>query len=146
MRESQIARYMTPCPHTIGRNQTLETAHRMMRENHVRHLPVVERGMVVGLVSQRDLYFIETLKGVDAKEVTVEDAMSDPPFVVDAEAPLERVAREMAKQKYGCAVVAEKGEVVGLFTTTDALSALAGVLSQRRRAPAPVRAAQRRRL
>jgi acetoin utilization protein AcuB len=100
---------------------------------------VLDRKMVVGVLSQRDLYFIEALPGVEEGEVSVEEAMTAAPYVVDPGASLERVAREMAKHKYGCAVVAEKGEVVGLFTTTDALSVLADLLVERRRAPTRAR-------
>jgi hypothetical protein len=46
---------------------------------------------------------------------------------------------EMAKHKYGCAVVMERGEVLGLFTTTDALQVLHDLLAERhpRREPLP---------
>jgi acetoin utilization protein AcuB len=130
-----ISRFMTICPHTIGASQTLAAAHRFMREHQIRHLPVLEGSELVGVVSQRDLYFIETLKGVDPELVTVEEAMSQAPFVIDPDASVARVVREMAKQKYGCAVVADKGEVIGVFTTTDALRVLDALLTERGRAP-----------
>jgi acetoin utilization protein AcuB len=50
-----VERFMTRSPLTIGQDQPLAAAHRMMREHRVRHLPVLDGGMLVGVVSQRDL-------------------------------------------------------------------------------------------
>ena len=61
-----IRRFMTLGPHSITSRQTLAEAHQTMRERGVRHLPVVDDGKLVGVVSQRDLYLLETLRGVDA--------------------------------------------------------------------------------
>lgn len=47
---------MTPNPRTIGPDDTPEDALELMREHSFRHLPVVDRGTVVGMVSIRDLY------------------------------------------------------------------------------------------
>jgi acetoin utilization protein AcuB len=63
----------------------------------------------------------------------VEEAMTAQPFTVPPDAALEDVARAMAEQKYGSAVVVDKGAVVGLFTTTDALRALSSMLRRPRR-------------
>jgi acetoin utilization protein AcuB len=128
-----VAGHMSASPHTIGKDQPLAVAHKMMRQYRIRHLPVLDRGIVVGVLSQRDLYFIESLGNVDPEEVSVEEAMSQPPYVVDSETPIEQVVREMAKHKYGCAVVADKAEVIGLFTTVDALVLLRNVLTKRSR-------------
>jgi acetoin utilization protein AcuB len=123
---------MTPCPITIGADQRVDFAHQLMREHAIRHLPVLKDGVLVGVVSQRDLYFVETLAGADPKQIAVEEAMSPDPFAVDGEASLERVAREMASRKLGCAVVMDGSDVVGLLTTTDALRALVSLLAGRR--------------
>ena len=132
MRRETIRRFMTVAPVVVKRTRTLADAHRIMRERNIRHLPVVDRGTLVGVVSQRDLYLVETLMGVDPTAETVVEAMSGEPFTVGPEAPLDAVAAEMAKHKYGSAVVVDRGAIVGLFTTTDALRALA-ILSRRGR-------------
>jgi acetoin utilization protein AcuB len=139
-----IRQHMTVCPHTIGAGQKLSVAHRLMRDYQIRHLPVLDQGQLVGILSQRDLYFIETLKGVDPDAVTVEEAMSAEPFTIDPEASVERVAREMAANKYGAAVVIDGTHVVGVFTTTDALKALSGMLANQRRRPAVAHRAARK--
>ena len=119
---------MTPQPVTIGRGQTLATAHELMRAHECRHLPVLEHGELVGVVTQRDLYFLETLAGVDLEEDLVDDAMSSDAYAVSPDARLDDVTLHMATHKYGCAVVIERGRVIGIFTTTDALGVLAGLV------------------
>jgi acetoin utilization protein AcuB len=128
MSRHTIQRFMTPAPHTISTHQTLAEAHQAMRERGVRHLPVVQEGKLVGVVSQRDLYLLETLRGVDVSRELVEEAMSGEPFVVGPDASLEEVAEAMADRRHGSAVVVEDATVVGIFTSTDALRALVALL------------------
>jgi acetoin utilization protein AcuB len=123
-----IQRFMTPAPHTISARHTLAEAHQAMRERGVRHLPVVVDGKLVGVVSQRDLYLLETLRGVEVGRELVEEAMSDEPFVVGPDAPLEEVAEAMDTSKHGSALVVEGDTLVGIFTSTDALRALVTLL------------------
>jgi len=132
MTEPTIARFMTRAPHTIGQEQTLAAAHRMMRAHSIRHLPVLDGGKLVGILSQRDLHFIETLKDVDPEQVSVREAMSQDVFAVEPQASLESVAADMAKRKYGCAVVIDNTHVAGVFTTVDALEALHALLEPQR--------------
>lgn len=112
---------MTPQPLTIGRHEPLITAHRLMNEHRVRHLPVLEHGELIGIVSQRDLYFLETIRGVDLESDSVEDAMTTDTYAVAPDAPISTVTKHMARHRYGCAVVLERGKVAGIFTVTDAL-------------------------
>jgi acetoin utilization protein AcuB len=124
-----IEQYMTPSPHSIGAEQTLERAHVMMREHVIRHLPVLHGGRLVGMLTDRDVHLLETLKDVDPHLVTVSDAMSTSVYAVAPDTPLRDVALEMAKHKYGSAVVMHGHKVVGIFTTVDACQALADQLS-----------------
>lgn len=123
-----VGALMTSQPFTIGRRESLETTHKLMREHRIRHLPVLERGELIGVVSQRDLYFVETLRGVDDVENDiVEDAMSTDTYAVAPEAAIGAVAKSMALHHYGCAVVIERGKVAGIFTVTDALRLIAAL-------------------
>lgn len=115
---------MTRMPHTIEPTATLEEAHRLMRKHRFHHLPVVRGGDLVGLVSLRDLLLIETLKDVDPKGVEVSETMSKDPYSVAPGAPIDKVAAKMAAEQIGSAVVVDGDEVVGIFTTHDALTAL----------------------
>ena len=126
-----VGRYMTVLPQFIAPDQKLIEAHKVMRSNRIRHLPVIDHGRLVGIVSMGDLHLMETLDPVDPEEDRVEDAMTADPYVVASDAPLEDVARTMAEHKYGSAIVLDRGEVKGIFTTIDALRALLDLLVHR---------------
>ena len=128
MSRHTVEQYMTASPVVIESDRSLSEAHEVLRMHGIRHLPVVQRGALVGILSQRDLYLVETLRGVDAATETVAQAMNREPYTTTRGAPLDEVAREMADHKYGSAVVVDGGTIIGLFTTVDALRALAALL------------------
>ncbi len=132
MGKHTIQEHMSPAPVVVPSDLTLAEAHRLMRERNIRHLPVVDAGALVGVVSQRDLYHLETLRGVDPGTEVVREAMAGDPYAVGPDAPLDVVAATMADRKYGSAVVVDRGAVIGLFTTVDALRALASIAVRRR--------------
>lgn len=124
-----IEEVMTRAPHTVGSEQPLSTAHRMMREHGIRHLPVLSGGKLVGVLSQRDLYFVESIAGVDTAIDVIADAMTADVFTVGPEQTLRDVVHTMTEHKYGSAVVVDHGKVVGIFTATDALDLLEDALA-----------------
>jgi acetoin utilization protein AcuB len=123
-----VSDYMTRHPFTIGRHASLAKAHVLMRENGIRHLPVVESNRVVGIVSDRDLHLLETIADFELTAVDVEEAMTANPYVVSPDTPVHEVVDSMSKHKYGCVVVVDHGKVEGIFTTIDALAVLANLL------------------
>ncbi|MCL2777011.1 MAG: CBS domain-containing protein [Polyangiaceae bacterium] len=127
----RIQKHMTTSPHSIGVNQTVAKAHAMMNEYKIRHLPVLEGGKLVGLLTDRDLRLVESFKDVDATKLKVEEAMSSVVFSVEPDAALDEVVGTMAERKYGSAVVMQNGKVVGIFTTVDVCRALAELLHSR---------------
>ncbi|MDF3071753.1 MAG: hypothetical protein K0R38_7354 [Polyangiaceae bacterium] len=126
-----IKKYMTTDVQTIGDEQPMSVAHRLMREQHIRHLPVLHQGKLVGIVTDRDLRLVETLSDVDPTQIAVSEAMTPEPYVVSPEAELDEVVSTMAAKKYGSAVISDNGKVVGIFTTVDACSAFAELLTTR---------------
>ena len=126
-----IQKYMTAAPHSIGSDQTIATASRMMNEHHIRHLPVLHGGRLLGILTDRDIKLIETFRDVDTAKVAVDEAMTEKPYSVSPESPLDEVVETMAANKYGSAVVMQNQKVVGIFTTVDACEALAALLRTR---------------
>jgi acetoin utilization protein AcuB len=125
-RPRQVGDHMTPAPVSIALEAALSTAAELMHEHGIRHLPVMDGAELAGVVSDRDLATIESLLPEEWQEICVAEAMTPAPYAVAARAPLWEVAKHMAHEKFGCAVVTgEHGEVVGMFTTTDALRVLA---------------------
>ncbi len=124
-----VRQYMTSSPETIAADLTLAQARDRMFQLQARHLPVVDNGELVGILSDRDLRLAEALDG-DLNAKQVRHAMTQMTFTCGPEAHLHAVAAEMAEHRYGSAVVVDPehpGHVLGLFTTTDALAALARI-------------------
>jgi acetoin utilization protein AcuB len=125
---AKIRQFMTTCPHTIESDAGLTEARLRMMELRARHLPVVDRGRLVGIVSARDIALCESLLAEPTDAATVREAMTANPFTCGPDAHLHAVAREMETRRIGSAVVVDPGhptKVMGVFTTTDALAALA---------------------
>ncbi len=127
-----IQNYMTAMPHTIGNEQTLKKAHAMMHEFKIRHLPVLKAGKLVGIITDRDLALVETLRDVDQDTVLVEDACTPDPYIVSPNAKLRDVCDEMVRHKYGSVLIVDNHKLVGIFTWVDALNAFSGLLSTKK--------------
>jgi CBS domain-containing protein len=121
---------------TISANERLSTVDDIMTLGRVRHIPVVQAGRLVGVVSQRDL-LRASLSALsqhrDAERraflsvVEIARVMSTPPIVVTPDATIEEAAEIMASKRIGCLPVLEDHELVGMVTETDILRWVAGV-------------------
>src|ERR1051325_540621 len=83
-----MSRYMTRQPWTVRKDAKMSQAHELMRAHRIRHLPVLEGGKLVGIVSDRDLHLIETLPDSGPDEVTVEEAMTEEGYAVGLDDPV----------------------------------------------------------
>lgn len=139
----QILAYMTPFPYSIDVDAPLSEAHAFLRQRQIRHLPVTERGQLVGVLTDRDIKLAlgPDLGSPPERELAVRDVFQPDSYVVDAGAALETVAATMAERHIGSALVTRDGQLVGIFTTTDACRALARVLRERQPDPGPVEVA-----
>ncbi len=127
----QVSKYMTVMPHTIGFDQPIEKALMMMKEYKIRHLPVLNSGSLVGIITERDIQLLMSFPDVDKKKCTVEDAYTPDPYQTKPEAHLDAVCEEMAAHKYGCALVVDNKKLVGIFTWVDALTAMSHLMATR---------------
>lgn len=123
-----ISRYMTRQPWTIEPGATLTAAHQLMRSHVIRHLPVMDSGKLVGIVTERDLHLIETLRDADPDQIKVDEAMTEHVYSVAPTDEVADVVERMADEKIGSAVVMADHRVEGIFTSIDALQVLATVL------------------
>ena len=124
----QVAQYMTTALHTIGLDQTLDKAIAIMSKYKIRHIPVLNGGSLVGIISDRDLKGVMTLKDVYPEKVTVAEALTENLFQVKSDDHLADVCSEMANKKYGSALVVDNKKLVGIFTWVDALRAMKELL------------------
>ena len=122
---------MTPFPYSIDIDAPVEQARAFMRREHIRHLPVVERGQLVGILSDRDikLYLGPDLGYPDVRQVRVRDVYVDTPYLVELNEPLSNVLFAMAERHIGSVLVTRNGRLAGLFTATDACRRFAEYLT-----------------
>jgi acetoin utilization protein AcuB len=128
-----ISKFMTTTPISVEAGATLAEAKKLMEKQGIRHLPVVSNGKLLGIITDRDLKFVESFPDVNPKSVAVEQTMTEEPYSVSPSTLLDEVAFTMAENRYGSAVVVDNGHVVGLFTTVDACRALSELLETRLR-------------
>lgn len=129
---------MTPFPHTIGAEASVEEALALFQKLGVHHLPVEEAGELVGILSSRDLerqvnpaLAPDERRSIRVGSLCVRDGL----LLCDADAPLDQVLLELAERKVGSALVTRRGDLVGIFTIHDACIGLARLL--RRLHPEP---------
>lgn len=126
---------MTTDVATIGRNDELTIGDDIMKMKRLRHLPVVEEGRLVGMLTQRDLFhaalstalnFGEKAQKEFLKTVVVKEVMTEEVLTIDPGADVKKAARLLIEHKIGCLPVVENGKLVGLVTETDLLRVIAG--------------------
>ncbi len=132
---------MTLHPLTIEPTASITEAHRYMKENSIRHLPIVRKdGALVGLVTRETLMeampssvttlsvweMNYALNKVKARDVMVRDVIT-----VEENVSIEKAARIMAENKIGCLLVMRNGSLVGIITDTDMLSTLMELMGAR---------------
>ena len=121
----RVRDWMSPDPITGSPTTTIAEGRRLLHAHGIRHLPVVEDGRLVGVVSDRDLREDPTaVPRDDAAERELEAVMSSPAHVVDVDAAIGDAARLMLSRRISALPVVDgDGAVVGLVTTTDCLLA-----------------------
>lgn len=127
----RVGSVMTKQVHTIRAGEPVQTAKEMMSKYGVRHLPVLEGGKLLGVVSDRDFNLVLEIKGAQLGNLAVQEVCSPNVYETHADSDLQKVATEMAEKKFGSAVVtdASSGAVEGILTTTDVCRVLAQVLA-----------------
>lgn len=122
---------MTTDLFTLAPSHDFVSADQIMRLRHVRHVPVVRDGQLVGLVTHRDLMRAQAqlfvaAAGVKHDEerlisVRVADFMTPRAKLVTATpaTPADDAARLMLSRKFGCVLIVEGDELVGILTEAD---------------------------
>ena len=110
---------MATALHVIAPSTALADAWHLMSEQHVRHLPVVDDGQPVGLVSDRDLR--RALGDGATDETPVSSVMAGEMLEIVAGSPLGEAAFLMTLSKVSALPVLDDGKLVGLLTLTDLL-------------------------
>jgi len=128
-----VGAVMTSFPYFVDADDTVAKVERLMDEREIRHLPVQERGRVVGIVSERDLHhFIKRSAPVEEKNnVRARDIMVADPYVVSFNTPLNEVVSEMAQRHIGSAIITRSGKLAGVLSANDVCRILGEYLESR---------------
>ena len=132
-KEGVVREIMMGSPVTLKPGDTLDLANDIISLGRIRHIPVVEDGKLVGLLSERDLIGAATRtifglkqksKSALLKSVLIKDVMKKKVVTV---MPIKNAAHLMREKKIGCVPVVSAGALVGLLTTTDILRYVEGL-------------------
>lgn len=126
-----ILAVMTPFPYSIDMDASLTQAMDMMQKHKIRHLPVMEQGSLVSVLTDRDIKMaLDPSLGLPPRwDLTVRNACVIDAYIVNTTAPLNRVLLEMAERHIGSALVVKDGRLAGIFTASDACRYLGDLLS-----------------
>jgi acetoin utilization protein AcuB len=119
-----VANRMNKNPVIVEPTETLAQAEAKMHSRNFRHLPIVQGRKLVGMLSDHD---IRPHQG-HLKDTRVTGAMTENPITITPEMAMEDAAEIMLKNKVGGLPVVDKGELVGIVTTTDMLEAFVEIL------------------
>jgi len=128
---------MTENPTTVSEDTTLRDALELMQDGSIRHLPVLREGLLVGMISDRDVQSLglrlvtdlESLERVDARlSATVGTVMSGNILSVSRIADLGEVIDLLVEEKIGALPVVDDGKLVGILSYVDVLRVLRDTL------------------
>lgn len=115
----KVASRMSPNPWTIGPRASVQEALGQMQQHGVRHLPVMDQGRLVGLVTDIDLrtaYFPSLLE-----DLTVADVMKPEPLTIQSSETVYQAARLLHRHRLTGLPVLEGENLVGMITLADIL-------------------------
>jgi CBS domain-containing protein len=125
---------MTRRPVTVPEECPIQRAIGQMRAAEIRHLVVVDGDRVTGIVSNRDLRrLLEDPTHQPRLADPIRRIMTEDPVTVAPETPVTEAARLLLERKIGALPVREGDDVIGIFTTSDALEALLALADPARR-------------
>jgi CBS domain-containing protein len=120
---------------TLGLNDTLSVADSIMRSERIRHLPVLdESGRIVGILSQRDLFFSALVRalgfGTSSRDrafnaILVKEVMTPDVVTTVAETLVKTAAQVMVDRKIGCLPVLDGEVLIGMLSESDVVLAVA---------------------
>ena len=126
---------MTPNPVAVTPETTVAEAWDLMRERAIRHIPVLDDGTLIGMLSDRDLAHFDiahllTVEGVEALRhefaTPVVKVMSPDVVAVNPETELGEIVDLLIAHRVGAVpvVTRERGELIGIVSYVDVLAAL----------------------
>jgi len=133
-KRTPISAIMTTDLITLNYNDDLVTAERLFKVNNIRHIPVVNGEVIIGMLSYTDLLRISFADAVDEDEKTVdtiiynmftiEQVMAKDLVSVSSTMIIKEVAEILSKKEFHALPVVDNHKLVGIVTTTDLINYL----------------------
>jgi len=129
----QVREIMATDIESVDRNDNLRTVEDRMATKQLRHLPVLEQGEVVGMVTQRDLFkaamssamgYGEKAQQAYLQSVRVKEIMTYPVVTIAPDTSVAAAAEMMINKGIGCLPVVDDHQLIGIVTKTDLLRCL----------------------
>jgi acetoin utilization protein AcuB len=144
----RVSEWMTPAPLTVAPSTPIPKVQDLMLYRRIRHLPVVEDGRLVGIITDRDVRTVQPSPATGLAEremhyllerLTVRAVMTRPVLTIAPHESLAEAVRVMLENRIGGLPVTEGDRVLGILTEVDLLRAFSTTLGVR--AGRPPRAA-----
>ena len=119
---------MSPRFITIGPGASLAEARALLDQHRIRHLPVVEKGNPVGIITDRDIRSAASASSLG--QVKVGEAMTKNLIMVTPDTRVQEAAKLMVTHRIGGLPVQRDGRLVGIITETDLLNALVEIMDR----------------
>lgn len=135
-----VSKWMTEKVVTIGPNNSITEAIKLMKENSIKHLPVIERERLVGIISDRDIkeYCPSRATTLEVYELhyllaktEVKEVMKKKVITVTPDTPIEEAAMVMYDKDIGCLPVIDARKLVGIISDRDIFRVLVDITGVR---------------
>ena len=135
-KEGVAREIMMGSPVTLKPEDSLSLASDVISLGRIRHIPVVDEGRLVGILTERDLIgaaasqilgLKQKNKTALLKSVLIKEVMKKRVISAAPDTPIKELAHLMADKKIGCVPIVSAGALVGLVTTTDLLRYVEGL-------------------
>lgn len=112
---------MTPFPYSVQLETTLTAVRKLIQDHKIHHIPVMNSGEIVGVITGGDVEAREKMvNGDNEQSLEVLHVHMSKPYIVDINEPFENVLLTMADKHIGATVITKHGKLVGVFTYIDA--------------------------
>ena len=135
-KQGVVREIMMGSPVCLKPEDTLDLANDIISLGRIRHIPIIDHGRLVGILSERDLIgatathifgLKQKNKSALLKSFAIKDVMKKRVITVGPDTEIKDAVSIMQKKKIGCVPVLTDGAVIGLVTTTDILRYVEGL-------------------
>ena len=127
----QISQLMSSDPIWVMEHHLVRKAKRLLTENRIKHLPVLDQhGVVRGILSDRDIKMHQAVSDDPNfhTKIRVSEIYVQHPYTVTEDAAAAEVLQHMHRNRIGSALITRQGKLSGIFTSMDACRILSGMV------------------